>query len=104
MPVKPSKVEDEHVWAHELKLRIQRLEAEQKAKSEAEKKRLKDLHWMHCPKCGQQLTTEAYSNVEVDVCPSCKGVWLDARELETIVENEKRTGMLKRCLTLLRGK
>jgi len=104
MPVKPTRIEDEHVWATELKLRLQKLEDEQKAKTAAEKKRLKELHWMHCPKCGQQLTTEIYASVEIDVCPSCKGVWLDATELHTIVESEKRTGLLKRCIKILRGK
>ena len=104
MPVKPSKVEEEHIWAHEMKLRLERLEREQKAKSEAEKQRLKELHWMRCPKCGQELATESYGAIEVDVCPSCKGVWLDATELEQIVDNEIRTGLLKRCLKVFRGK
>ena len=103
MPVKPSRIEDEHIWANELRLRLQKLEEEQKAKTEAEKKRLKELHWMHCPKCGQQLTTETYASVEIDVCPSCKGLWLDATELNTIVESEKKTGLLKRCIKILRG-
>jgi uncharacterized protein len=104
MPVKPSQVEDEHIWAEEMKLRLQKLEQEQKAKTEAEKKRLKELHWMHCPKCGQQLMTELYAKVEIDVCPSCKGVWLDANELNTIVESETKTGVLKRCIKVIRGK
>ena len=104
MPFKPSKTEEEHIWAHELRLRLQKLEEVQKAKTEADKKRLKELHWMHCPKCGQQLTTELYASVEIDVCPSCKGLWLDATELNTIVESEKRTGLLKRCIKILRGK
>ena len=104
MTIKPSKAEDEHFWAEELTLRLKKHEQEQQAKSEAEKKRLKEQHWMRCPKCGQQLTTEVYATVEIDVCPSCKGLWLDATELHTIVESEKKTGMLKRCIKILRGK
>jgi uncharacterized protein len=104
MAFKPSKPEEEHIWAEELRLRLQKLEEAQKSKTEAEKRRLKELHWMHCPKCGQQLTTEHYASVEIDVCPSCKGLWLDATELNTIVESEKKTGLLKRCIKILRGK
>lgn len=91
MPIVPSKTEDEHVWKEELKLRMQKLQEEQRKTAEEEKKRLKELHWMHCPKCGQKLAAEGYSNVEIDVCPSCKGVWLDAGELKTIIEASKNT-------------
>ncbi len=86
MPIVPSKIEDEHVWKEELRLRMHKLQEEQRKTAEAEKKRLKELHWMHCPKCGQKLAAEGYCNIEIDVCPSCKGVWLDAGELKTIIE------------------
>ena len=56
---------------------------------------------MHCPKCGQELATETCDSVEIDVCPSCKGVWLDAGELGTIVES---TGsFFHSCLRVIRG-
>lgn len=98
----PSTIEDQHVWEEELNRRLQKLEAEQRAATEAEKRRLKELHWMHCPKCGQELATEHYGSVEIDVCPSCRGVWLDANELETIVANE--TGLFRSCLKTIRGR
>jgi len=79
----------------------QKLEAEQRATAEAEKRRLKKLHWMHCPKCGQKLTTELHGSVEVDPCPSCRGLWLDANELETILASE--SSFLQSCLKILRG-
>jgi len=95
-----TKIEDQHVWEQELQLRLQKLEAEQRATAEAEKKRQKELHWMHCPKCGQQLATDHYGPVEIDVCPSCRGLWLDANELETILASE--TGILKSAIKILR--
>jgi uncharacterized protein len=99
--MKANKTEDEYVWVHELRSRMGRLEKQQQAQSEAQKARLKELHWMHCPKCGQELATEKCGSVEMDVCPSCKGVWLDAGELGTIVES---TGsFFHRCLRVLRG-
>ncbi len=102
MPIVPSKNEDEHVWKEELKLRMRKLEEEQRKTAEVEKHRLKELHWMHCPKCGQKLAAEGYGNVEIDVCPSCKGVWLDAGELRTIIE-ASQSNPFRSWLKILRG-
>ena len=98
--MKLSKTEDENVWVHELQTRLARVEQEQQAQSQVEKARLKELHWMHCPKCGQELVTERCDSVEIDVCPSCKGVWLDAGELGTIVE--KTGSFFHSCLRAIR--
>ena len=37
---------------------------------------------MVCPKCGNTMDLEKAEDVEVDVCLSCGGVWLDEGELE----------------------
>ena len=73
MPVKPSEKEEQFFREQELKARLHKLAHEQEVMAVAEKRRLKELHWMHCPKCGQQLAMEQYGKVEVDVCPGCKG-------------------------------
>ncbi len=99
--MKLNKAEDEYVWVQELQTRLARLEQEQQAQSRAEKACLRELHWMHCPKCGQELATEECDSVEIDVCPSCKGVWLDAGELGTIVE--KTGSFFHSCLRVIRG-
>lgn len=40
----------------------------------------------HCPVCVEsQLNPQIRSGVEVDVCPSCRGIWLDRGELEKLV-------------------
>ncbi|NOS72601.1 MAG: zf-TFIIB domain-containing protein [Verrucomicrobia bacterium] len=98
--MKLNTTEDLHVREHELRRRLEVLEAEQQATAETEKLRLKELHWMHCPKCGQKLTTEKYLTVEIDLCPSCRGLWLDANELEAIMAND--SGFLQSCLKILR--
>ncbi len=42
---------------------------------------------MHCPKCtGQELVSETIEGVEIDRCPQCNGIWLDALELERLLE------------------
>lgn len=68
-----------------------------------EKQRLKELHYMHCPKCGQKLIVEQYGAVEVDVCGGCKGVWLDANELDQILAAKEQTGPLRKFLKVLGG-
>jgi hypothetical protein len=38
-----------------------------------------------CPGDGQPLEAQRVSNVAIDRCPSCGGVWLDEGELELII-------------------
>jgi Zn-finger nucleic acid-binding protein len=37
-----------------------------------------------CPKCDTGLFVLRFKSVEVDYCESCRGVWLDAGELEQL--------------------
>jgi uncharacterized protein len=41
---------------------------------------------MNCPVCSERMREITKFNVEVDICPSCKGVWLDRGELEKIID------------------
>ncbi len=41
---------------------------------------------MLCPVCGTGLSMSDRSGVEIDFCPSCRGVWLDRGELDKIIE------------------
>lgn len=102
--MKPSKIEDEQVWVHEMQTRMAKLAKEQQAQSEAAKRQLKEAHWMHCPKCGQKLAAEQCGSVEIDVCPSCKGVWLDMGELGAIVDGAGQGSFFHRCLRILRAR
>jgi len=43
---------------------------------------------MRCPLCDKEMNKETYENTEIDICPSCGGVWLDNDELEKIVDTE----------------
>lgn len=42
-----------------------------------------------CPRCGSLMNLEEAEQIEVDVCLSCRGVWLDAYELEALKEKDK---------------
>ena len=42
---------------------------------------------MHCPVCkDHQLVMSERQGVEIDYCPSCRGVWLDRGELDKLIE------------------
>ena len=84
MPVNASEREDEYFARQEFE-QLKKLGEKNRLKMEAvEKQRLKDLHYMSCPKCGIKLIAVHFNGVEVDKCPGCEGVWLDAGELEAI--------------------
>jgi Zn-finger nucleic acid-binding protein len=45
---------------------------------------------MRCPACSARLVELERSDVLIDACPSCRGVWLDRGELDRILERERR--------------
>ena len=42
-----------------------------------------------CPRCGGLMDLESAEDVEVDVCLTCNGVWLDKGELEELKTKSK---------------
>jgi len=40
-----------------------------------------------CPNCNTSMQNVSRSGVELDMCPSCRGVWLDRGELEKILSD-----------------
>ncbi len=90
---KPSRNEEEYF----AKLERERLERKsqelRKLNQDAERK----SHHMRCPKCGGHLKTEDFHKIQIDRCPDCHGVWLDAGEIEAVVDLETR-GFMGRAL------
>ncbi len=86
-------LEEEHFARLEreklLKLKAKQ-EAEERARMLAERKA---LHYHKCGKCGDDMETKPFRGVEIEVCPSCGAVLLDAGELE-ILAGEDQGGML----------
>lgn len=84
MPVKPTEHEEEFFARREFE-RMKEAELQRARKLEhEEKQRLKDLHYMRCPKCGMQLVEIDYRTIKIDRCTACDGVWLDAGELDQL--------------------
>ena len=44
---------------------------------------------MACPVDGTTLTMSERSGIEIDYCPTCRGVWLDRGELDKIIERSE---------------
>ena len=40
---------------------------------------------MKCPRCDMPLVVSQRQSVEIDVCPQCRGVWLDRGEMDKII-------------------
>jgi Zn-finger nucleic acid-binding protein len=45
---------------------------------------------MNCPVCGEKLREIERYGVTIDLCPGCKGCWLDRGELEKIAASDER--------------
>jgi Zn-finger nucleic acid-binding protein len=43
---------------------------------------------MKCPNCSTQMQLMQRYEVDIDYCPSCKGVWLDRGEIDKIAKIE----------------
>lgn len=47
---------------------------------------------MKCPVDQVVLEISNRNNIEIDYCPSCRGVWLDRGELDKIIERSDTSG------------
>ncbi|HEX2218591.1 MAG TPA: zf-TFIIB domain-containing protein [Gemmatimonadales bacterium] len=91
---KPSRNEDEYFAQQNAELLRKQREKMEAAALEAERK----SHYMKCPKDGHDLTSSEYQGVQIETCPHCGGIWLDAGELE-IVSHEERPALMTRVLS-----
>ncbi|MHB8880555.1 MAG: TFIIB-type zinc ribbon-containing protein [Thermodesulfovibrionales bacterium] len=87
--MKPSEKEAEYIARTEFAKKKQIEEEKHKRLQAEEKKKLQDLHYMRCPKCGMELIEIDYKAIKVDKCSECDGIWLDAGELEAVAKLEK---------------
>lgn len=76
------------------------LDAQRQSQESAQ---LKELHWMRCPKCGQQMQEQDRGGVKIDVCSGCGGVFFDKGELELLLRAEEPAGLLSSLRRRLTG-
>ncbi len=84
----PGPSEEEYARKQDAELIAKRKREASALRLEEEKAQLKTLHWMRCPKCGQELREERYHRIHVDRCTACRGVWFDAGEAESLLDKE----------------
>lgn len=101
--------EDEWFRANEAKLieearQARKKREEERAAQEAagERARLRDLHFMKCPKCGHDMKEEDLAGVRVDRCSYCEGIYFDAGELDQVFlkKEEDRRGFFRRLVKI----
>ena len=97
-------LQNEKKLLEDVKKAREKREAERRAKeTEAERARLKQLHWMKCPKCGHDMKTESLEGIEIDRCTFCEGVFLDPGEIEELFLKKgqsQRQSFMRRLLRI----
>lgn len=89
MPVQPSDKEQEYFAREEMKRRKQEQEKRAAEMAGEEKRRLKELHFMKCPKCGMDMHEFEFRDIRLDRCSSCGGVYFDQGEMEQLLERNE---------------
>lgn len=84
----PSRNEDEYFAKQDAEL-IKNMRAKlDKEREQNERK----AHFMKCPKCGADMKEEELGPVKVDICPDCRGMFLDAGEMELLQKAQGGSG------------
>ena len=95
-------LQNESKLLEEVRAAREKRDLERKAReTDEERRRLKEQHWMRCPKCGHALRAEDLDGIEIDRCTFCEGFFMDAGELEQLFlqkERGQRQGILRRLL------
>jgi len=101
---KPSRAEEEY-FARENAEKLRKLAHEKATAMEEERKaELKRLHWMRCPKCGMELSTIRFREIEIDRCFNCGVTVFDEGELEKlgISESERPESVVRSILNIFK--
>ena len=102
MTQKHSDLEEEYFRKVDAQKKKQLSEELHDQEVEEKTNKLRDLHWMHCPKCGNELHDVTFRGVEIDRCVACNGVWLDDGELEKLAGQD--SGFLREIVEMFRSK
>jgi len=96
---KPSRAEDEYFARQTLELRKKWARERAETLQNGEKAKLRELHFMKCPKCGMDLHTIELHGISVDQCGTCMGSWFDRGEVEQLLHPEHR-GLFERVMSV----
>jgi hypothetical protein len=93
------KPEEEYFARVEFDKRQKALKEKQSRIQQEERTRLKEDHWMHCPKCGMEMVEITFEGIHVDKCSECLGIFFDNGEVDQLIEKNKH-GFLSRMTSI----
>ena len=99
--MKATENEDEYIARMEFEKKKRIEEEKHRQLDSAEQTRLKELHFMRCPKCGMELIEIDYKGIKIDECSECYGIWLDAGELSVVSKLER--GALDKLFSIFKS-
>lgn len=95
MSVEQGKVNSEEAYFYKVnKELLDRKRAELDAVKKKESAEARSPHWMKCPKCGQNMEEIEIMKIQVDKCQSCKGIFFDHGELQSLLDSQEPKGFL----------
>lgn len=97
---KPSHEEEDYFAQVEIDKRKALAEKLKAEMAEDDLQKLKELHFMHCAKCGFKMHSIVFKGVTIEKCPHCGGIFLDAQELEHLAGKEG--GFISSVLSLFK--
>lgn len=101
---KPTAAEEDY-FAREEAEKLRRIHQERlRQEGEAARADRKKLHFMKCGKCGWDLQTIAWRDVEIEKCFHCGVVVLDDGELEKLAGHESPETWVKSVFDLFKAK
>lgn len=89
-PTKPSSSEDEFFAKEDAEKKRRLAQEVSKQLAADERKRLRELHHMHCPKCGLKMQEVRLRGMDVEVCFACGGIFLDKGEIDIIAAPQQK--------------
>lgn len=104
---KPSSTEEEYFAREEIEKKRKLALQQSQSMAVQQREDLKKLHYMKCPKCGMDLQTLKKGDVDIDTCFNCHGIFLDAGELERLMNHagsENSGKWMGAVLNLFKGK
>jgi len=86
------KAEEDHYFAERDRELLEKLRQQKASTAETQ---LRQQALMRCPKCGAKLVSLQHHEVTVEECPSCRGMWLDRGQLETLAQRENESWLAR---------
>ena len=97
-----SKAEEEFMAREEAEKLHRLAQKKIEALNQQQMEERKKLHFMHCAKCGFDLQTITWRDVEIEKCYHCGAVVLDDGELEKLAGQEEEGGFMRDFLNIFK--